>query len=89
MGWEPYQTVEPLEPQVCRGLFGVRLLILRFKIQFFKSIKSSTLHIFLNLTYPLRKKSHSQNVQNHPKIYTKPQNIGECSKWSDLALLET
>ena len=58
MGWEPYQTVDPLEkePQVCRGLFGVRLLILHFKIQFFKSIKSSTFHIFLNLTYPLRKK---------------------------------
>ena len=27
--------------------------------------------------------------KNHPKIYTKPQNIGECSKWRDLALLET
>ena len=27
--------------------------------------------------------------KNHSKIYTKPQNIGECSKWSDLALLET
>ena len=27
--------------------------------------------------------------KNHPKIYTKPQYIGECSKWSDLALLET
>ena len=57
MGWEHYQTVEPLkkEPQVCRGLFGVRLLILHFKFQFSKSIKSSTFHIFLNLTYPLRK----------------------------------
>ena len=69
MGWEPYQTVDPLEkePQVCRGLFGVRLLILHFKIQFFKSIKSSTFHIFLNLTYPLRKKSHSRNVQKSSK----------------------
>ena len=27
-------------------------------------------------------------LKNHPKIYTKPQNIGECSKWRDLALLE-
>ena len=28
MGWEHYQTVEPLkrEPQVGRGLFGARLL---------------------------------------------------------------
>ena len=38
-----------------RGLFGIRLLILHFKFQFSKSIKSSTFHIFLNLTYPLRK----------------------------------
>ena len=65
MGWKHYQTVDPrppppskkkIEPQVGRGLFGVRLLILHFKFQFFKSIKSSTFHIFLNLTYPLRKK---------------------------------
>ena len=27
--------------------------------------------------------------KNHPKIYTKPQNIGECSKRRDLVLLET
>ena len=27
-------------------------------------------------------------LKNHPKIYTKPQNIGECSRWRDLALLE-
>ena len=52
MGWEPYQTVDPLEkePQVCRGLFGVRLLILHFKIKFLKSIKPSTFHIF-NLSF--------------------------------------
>ena len=58
MGWEYYQTVDPLEkePQSCRGLFGVRLLILHFKFEFSKSIKSSTFHIFLNLTYSLRKK---------------------------------
>ena len=65
MGWKSYQTVEwfdppPLpppkrEPQVGRGLFGVHLLILHFKFQFAKSIKSSTFHIFLNLTYPFRK----------------------------------
>ena len=36
MGWKQYQTVEPRkrEPQVARGLFGIRLLILRFKFQF-------------------------------------------------------
>ena len=57
MGWKHYQTVDPhkREPQVARGLFGIRLLILHFKFQFSKSIKSSTFHIFLNLTYPLRK----------------------------------
>ena len=33
----------------------VSVLILYFKFQFSKSIKSSTFHIFLNLTYPLRK----------------------------------
>ena len=55
MGWKHYQTVDPRkrEPQVARGLFGIRLLILHFK--FSKSIKSSTFHIFINLTYPLRK----------------------------------
>ena len=57
MGWKHYQTVDPhkREPQVGRGLFGIRLLILHFKFQFSKSIKSSTFHIFLTLTYPLRK----------------------------------
>ena len=58
MGWKHYQTVDPRkrEPQVARRLFGIRLLILHFKFQFSKSIKSSTFHIFHNLTYPLRKK---------------------------------
>ena len=57
MGQEHYQTVDHLkkEPQVGRGLFAVRLLILHLKFQFSKSIKSSTFHIFLNLTYPFRK----------------------------------
>ena len=57
MGWQHYQTADPRkrEPRVARGLFGIRLLILHFKFQFSKSIKSSTFHIFLNLTYPLRK----------------------------------
>ena len=57
MGWKHYQTVDSRkrEPQVVRGLFGIRLLILHFKFQFSKSIKSSTFHTFLNFTYPLRK----------------------------------
>ena len=45
------------------GLFGVHLLILQIKFQFSKSIKSSTFHIFLNLTYPFRK-----NISVFPKI---------------------
>ena len=77
MGWKHYQTVDPLkkEPQVGRGLFGVRLLILLFNFQFSKSIKSSTFHSFLNLIYPLRK---NISFTKRPKIYTKPQNIDEC-----------
>ena len=57
MGWKHYQTVDPLqkEPQVGRGLFGIRLLILHFKFQLSISITSSTFHILLNFTYPLRK----------------------------------
>ena len=52
MGWKHYQS----------------LLILHFKFQFSKSIKSSTFHIFLNLTYPLR-----QNISfpKCPKITQK------------------
>ena len=78
MGWKHYQTVDPLysppppspakrEPQVGRGLFGIHLLILHVKFQFSKSIKSLTSNIFLNLTYPLRKISFSQNAHTRGK----------------------
>ena len=55
------------ETQVGRGLFSVHLVILHFKCQFSKSVKSSTFHIFFNLTYPVRetypvRKSLSQNA---------------------------
>ena len=65
------KTVDPLqkEPQVGRGLFGIRLLILHFKFQFSKSIKPSTFHIFLNLTYPLRTKC--LRFQKCPKVTQK------------------
>ena len=65
-----HQTVDPLqnESQVGRGLFGIRLLILHFKFQFSKSVKSSTFHIFLNLTYPLRK---NLSFSKHLKITQK------------------
>ena len=74
MGWEYYQTIDPLkrEPQVGRGLFGVHLLIFHFKFQVSKSIKSSTFH----LTNPLRKNISFQKCpKNHPKIYTKQQTL--------------
>ena len=49
-------------------MFGVHLLILYFKFQFSRSIKSSTFHIFLNVTYSFRKKSLSLKF---PKITQK------------------
>ena len=73
-----YQTVDhhKWEPQVGRGLFGIHLLILHFKFQFSKSIKSSIFHIFLNLTYSLRKnlsfpkcpKITHKFTENHPTV---------------------
>ena len=80
------QLTPKREPQVGRGLFGFHLLILLFKFQYSKSIKSSTFHIFLNLTYPFRKKTSLS--QNAPKS---PQNLHnhEWNKQRDLALLET
>ena len=70
MGWEQYQTVDPLKkkPQIGRGLSVVRLLILHFKFKFSKSINFSTFHIFLNLTYPLRK---NISFPKYPKITQK------------------
>ena len=70
IGLKHYQTVGPLqkESQVGRGLFGIRVLILHFKFQFSKSVKSSTFHIFLNLTYPLRK---NLSFPKHLKITQK------------------
>ena len=80
MVWKHYQTIDhpKREPQVGSGLFGIHLLTLHFKFQFSKSIKSSTFHISLNLTYPLREKISLSKLmpKNHPKIYTKPPNSG-------------
>ena len=86
MGWKHYQKIDcpppspspsPLppkrEPQVGSGLFGVHLLILHFQFQFSKPIKSSTVHIFLNLTYPFRKNIPFPKC---PKIYTTLPNSG-------------
>ena len=79
MGWKHYQTTDhpKREPQVGSGLFGIRLLILHFKFKYSKSVKSSTFHIFFNLTYPLRKKYLFPKMpKSHRKIYTKPPNSG-------------
>ena len=45
MGYKHYQTAEPPPTNLglSLGLFGVHLLIIHFKFQFSKSIKSSTL----------------------------------------------
>ena len=42
----------------------------------------------VNLSFEKKQLIHKMS-KNNPKIYTKPQNILECSKWRDLALLET
>ena len=72
LGWKQHQTVDPPEesPRLVGVLFGIRILILHFKFQFSKSIKSSAFHIFLGLTYPLRTISFSQNFQKLPQKIT-------------------
>ena len=69
IGWKHYTTqfTHQKRAPVGRGLFGVHLLIIHVKFQFSKTIKSSAFHNFLNLTYPSRKKSLSQNAQKSPK----------------------
>ena len=71
LGNDRQLTTPKWEPQVGRGLFGISLLILHFKFQFSKSIVSLIFHIFLNLTYSLRKKYFFPKMSNsHRKIYT-------------------
>ena len=72
MGTLPHSRFDSLEkePQVRRELFGVRLLILHFKFQFSESIKSSTFHIFFNLTYPFRKKISFKKCQKISQKFT-------------------
>ena len=51
------------------GLFGIRLLILHFKFQISKSIKSSTFHIFLNLiSFPKCPKITQRFTQNRQTV---------------------
>ena len=79
MRWKHYQTdTTPNEsPRLVGDCFVSVYLIPHFKFQFSKSIKSSTFHIFLNLTYPLRK---NMSIPKCPKIYTKPPNSGYAHK---------
>ena len=58
------------EPQIGRGLFGVHLLILHFRFQFSKSIKTSTFHTFLSLTYPFRKNISYPKCPKITQIFT-------------------
>ena len=64
MRWH-YQTVDPLkrEPQIGRGLFAVRLLILHFKFQFSKSIIS--LLVFNFTSIPEDSKRYSISMSAH------------------------
>ena len=71
-------TVDPLqkEPQVGRGLFGIRPLILHFKFQFSKPMKSSTVSYFPRFNLSFEKKYHFPKMpKNHPNVYTKLPNI--------------
>ena len=70
MGWKHYQTVDhpKREPQVGSGLFGIRLLILHFKFQFTKSIKSSAFSYFPQFNLSFEKKiSLSKHARKTPK----------------------
>ena len=72
MGWKHYQTVyhPKWEPQVVRGLFGIRVLILHFKFQFFQihQIFNISNSYFPQFTPSFEKKiSPSQDVQKSPK----------------------
>ena len=78
MGLEHYtrQLTPKREPQVSREMFGVPLLILYFKFQFSKSIKSSKFHIFLNLFYSLRIKFYFQKCpKNTRKLPQNPKTL--------------
>ena len=77
MGWEHYQTVDPQKRvQVVRGLFGIRLLILHFKFQFTKSIKSSTFSYF-----PQFNLSFEEKYLSSPKCLKITQNLYKTAKY--------
>ena len=75
MGWKHHQTVGVPSPNS-----------LQISILFSKSIKSSTFHIFLDLTYPLRKiisfpKSTQKFTENRQTMVNEISiDIKRCSK---------
>ena len=87
----PRHPKKKREPQVGKGLFGVHLLIIRFKYQFSKSIKDSD---FSQFNRPFEKKypALSQNAQKSPKNLHKTAKqcmVNDMSREIyDLALLE-
>ena len=83
MGWKHLQTADhpKREPQVGSGLFGIRLLILHFKFQFFKIHEIFNIAYFPQFNLSFEKKHLFPKVpKNHPKIYTKPPNSGFAMK---------
>ena len=72
MGWEHYQTADPLkrEPQVGWGLFGVRLLT--FQISIFQIHQIFNMSYFPQFNLHFKKKTSPEMPKNHPKIYTNP-----------------
>ena len=70
MVWKHKQTVDhpKREPQVGSGLFGIRLLILHFKFQFFQTHQIFNISYFPQFNVSFEKKiSLSKNVQKSPK----------------------
>ena len=89
--WNTFRQLTPSKesPRLV-GDCLVSVLILYFKFQFSKSSKPSTIHIFLNLAYPFRRKiCLSQNAQKSPKNLHKTAKHWSMKYAEDLALLET
>ena len=80
----PHPPKKEESPRLIEDCFGVHVLILHLKFQFYKSIKTSTIY-FPQFNLSFDKKNIS--FPKRPKIYTKPPNSGY--DYGDLVLLET
>ena len=70
MGWKHYQTVDPRkrEPQIARGLFGIRLQNSSLQIPIFQIHQIFNISYFSQFNLSFEKKiSFSQNAQKSPK----------------------